>query len=133
MAGQLRPVADTIGVATAAADTCSSEVGKAYGDRTMGITTLQPVPPGTEGGVSLEGTLAGAAAAALVAAMGPVGRLYAWTLVPLVAVAGVLGSLAESVLGAVAERRGWMGNDVLNALNTAFGAAIAVLLLRVLS
>jgi uncharacterized membrane protein len=81
----------------------------------------------------LEGTLAGAAAAALVAAMGPVGRLYAWTLVPLVAVAGVLGSLAESVLGAVAERRGWMGNDVLNALNTAFGAAIAVLLLRLLS
>jgi uncharacterized membrane protein len=65
--------------------------------------------------------------------MGPVGRLYAWTLVPLVAVAGVLGSLAESVLGAVAERRGWMGNDVLNALNTAFGAAIAALLLQVLS
>src|SRR5712691_9091014 len=120
-------------VATAAADTCSSDVGKAYGDRTIGITTLQPVPPGTEGGVSLEGTLAGAAAAALVAAMGPVGRLYAWTLVPLVAVAGVLGSLAESVLGAAAERRRWMGNDVLNALNTAFGAAIAALLLRVLS
>ena len=48
-------------------------------------------------------------------------------------VAGVLGSLAESVLGPVAERRGWMGNDVLNVLNTAFGAAIAVLMLRVLS
>ena len=120
-------------VATAAADTCSSEVGKAYGDRTVVIATLQPAPPGTEGGVSLEGTLAAAAAAALVAAMGPGGRLYAWTLVPLVAVAGVLGSLAESVLGPVAERRGWMGNDVLNVLNTAFGAAIAVLMLRVLS
>ena len=33
----------------------------------------------------------------------------------LVAVAGLLGSLAESVLGTVAERRGWMGNDLLNA------------------
>jgi uncharacterized protein (TIGR00297 family) len=120
-------------VATAAADTCSSEVGKAYGERTIVVTTRQPVPPGTEGGVSLAGTLAGAAAAVLVGAMGPVGRLYAWTLVPIVALAGVLGSLAESVLGAVAERRGWMGNDVLNALNTAFGAAIAALLMRVLS
>jgi uncharacterized membrane protein len=65
--------------------------------------------------------------------MGPVGRLYAWPLVPIVAVAGFLGSVAESVLGTVAERRGWMGNDALNVLNTAFGAGMAALLLRVLS
>jgi uncharacterized protein (TIGR00297 family) len=120
-------------VATAAADTCSSEIGKAYGSRTVLITSLRAVPPGTEGAVSLEGTLAGAAAAVLVAAMGPVGRLYAWPLVPIVAVAGFLGSVAESILGTVAERRGWMGNDALNVLNTAFGAGIAALLLRVLS
>jgi uncharacterized membrane protein len=41
-------------------------------------------------------------------------------------VAGLLGSLAESVIGVAAERKGWMGNDLLNALNTAIGAAIAV-------
>ena len=46
-------------VATAAADTCSSEVGKAYGRRTFLITSLRPVPPGTEGAISLEGTLGG--------------------------------------------------------------------------
>lgn len=120
-------------VATAAADTCSSEIGKAYGHRTVLITTWRPVPPGTEGAVSLEGTLAGAAAAVLVAAMGPAGRLYAWPLVPIVALAGLLGSLAESVLGTVAERRGWMGNDALNVVNTAFGAGIATLLVRALS
>jgi len=120
-------------VASAAADTCSSEVGKAVGGRTVLVTTLQPVPPGTEGAVSLAGTLAGIAAATLVAAAGPVGRLYAWTLMPLVAVAGVLGGLSESVLGTVAERRGWMGNDALNAVNTVFGAVIVTLLLRVLS
>jgi uncharacterized membrane protein len=68
-----------------------------------------------------------------VAAMGPVGRLYPWPLVPLVAAAALLGSLAESVVGAVAEGRGWMGSDALNVLNTALGAAIVVLLLRVLS
>ena len=42
-------------VATAAADTCSSEVGKAYGRRTFLITTLRPVPPGTEGAISRGG------------------------------------------------------------------------------
>lgn len=32
---------------------------QAYGKRTFLITTLKPVPAGTEGAVSLEGTLAG--------------------------------------------------------------------------
>ncbi len=44
-------------------DTVSSEIGKAYGRSTYLITTLQPVPRGTEGAVSLEGTAAGVAAA----------------------------------------------------------------------
>jgi uncharacterized membrane protein len=33
----------------------------------------------------------------------------------------------------VAERRGWMGNDALNALNTAFGAAAAAALRQAFS
>ena len=58
-----------------AADTASSEIGKAYGRRTFLITTLRPVPPGTEGAVSLEGTTAGAVAALLVALVGAAGGL----------------------------------------------------------
>jgi uncharacterized protein (TIGR00297 family) len=117
-------------VATAAADTCSSEVGKAYGRRTFLITTLEPVPPGTEGAVSLEGTAAGLAGAMVVAAVGAAAGLYGPGAAVLVATAGLLGSLAESVLGTVAERRGWMGNDLLNAVNTAIGAALVVLMAR---
>src|SRR4029079_8397186 len=56
--------------ATAAADTCSSEIGKAYGRRTFLITTLRPVPPGTEGAVSVEGTLGGMLGGFAVAAVG---------------------------------------------------------------
>jgi len=44
---------------TKLADTTASEVGKAYGKSTFLITTLKPVPRGTEGAISLEGTLAG--------------------------------------------------------------------------
>lgn len=120
-------------VATAAADTCSSEIGKAYGRRTFLITTFRPVPPGTEGAVSLEGTLGGLAGGLLVAAVGAAVGLYTAPLILLVGLAGLLGSLAESVLGTVADRRGWMGNDLLNALNTAIGGALALLLARTLA
>lgn len=112
-------------LATASADTCSSEVGKAYGRRTFLITTLQPVAPGTEGAVSLEGTLAGVAGSAAVAFLGAGLGLYGAPAAAVATLAGVLGSLAESVIGTVAERRGWLDNDQLNALNTAIGGGAA--------
>lgn len=118
-------IAYAASVATAAADTCSSEVGKAYGRRTVLITTLHPVPPGTEGAISLEGTLAGLAGAAAVAALGALLGLYGALAAAIATLAGLFGSLAESVIGTVAERRGWLDNDQLNALNTAIGGAAA--------
>jgi uncharacterized protein (TIGR00297 family) len=118
-------------VATAGADTCSSEVGKAYGRRTFLITTLRPVPPGTEGAISAEGTFAGLAGAMVIATVGAAGGLYGPGAAAMVATAGLLGTLAESVLGTVAEKRGWLDNDLLNAVNTAIGAALVVLMTRV--
>lgn len=50
-------------------DTVSSEIGKAYGKRTYLVTSFKPVPRGTEGAVSLEGTLAGAGAAGIFAGL----------------------------------------------------------------
>jgi uncharacterized protein (TIGR00297 family) len=130
----LRPMfllAYAASVATATADTCSSEIGKAYGRRTFLITTGKPVPPGTEGAVSLEGTLAAVGGAAAVAGTGAALGLFAPSGAALVAVAGVLGSLAESVVGTIAEKRGWMGNDLLNAFNTAVGAGLMVAMARI--
>jgi uncharacterized protein (TIGR00297 family) len=133
IAALLLTLAYAASVATAAADTCSSEVGKAYGRRTFLITSFKPVAPGTEGAVSLEGTLGGLVGGALVASVGALTGLYSgWLAVSIVAIAGLLGSLAESVIGTVAEKRGWLDNDLLNALNTAIGGAIAVLILRLL-
>jgi uncharacterized protein (TIGR00297 family) len=122
----LLAVAYAAAVATAAADTCSSEIGKAYGRRTFLITTLRPAAPGTEGAVSLEGTTGGLFGGAVVAVVGAAVGLYDWPLAIIVGLAGLLGSLAESVVGTVAEREGWMGNDLLNAFNTAAGAGIAL-------
>jgi uncharacterized protein (TIGR00297 family) len=115
-------------VATAAADTCSSEIGKAYGRRTFLITTLRPAAPGTEGAVSLEGTLGGLAGGLLVGAVGGATGLYPWPAALLVGTAGLLGSLAESVIGVFAGRRGWMDDNLLNATNTVIGATAVALL-----
>jgi uncharacterized protein (TIGR00297 family) len=57
-------------LATKLSDTFASEIGKAYGKRTFLITTFKPVPPGTEGAVSLEGTLAGVVGSILIAGAG---------------------------------------------------------------
>ena len=118
-------IAYAAAVATAAADTCSSEIGKAYGRRTFLITTLRPVPAGTEGAVSVEGTLGGLFGAAFIASLGVLTGLFHSEGALVVTIAGFLGALAESVIGTVAEKRGWLGNHGLNALNTALGAAIA--------
>jgi uncharacterized membrane protein len=86
------------------------------------------VPAGTEGGVSLAGTGGGLGAAMWVAGVGAATGLVGGREAALAAVAGLAGSLVESVLGAVAAPRGWIGDHGLNAVNTALGAAFAVAL-----
>ncbi len=121
-------IAYAAAVATAAADTCSSEIGKAYGRRTFLITTFRPVPAGTEGAISVEGTLGGLFGALFIASLGVLTGLFSAEGALIVTVAGFLGALMESVIGTVAEKRGWLDNHSLNALNTAIGAAIATLI-----
>ena len=110
------------------ADTCGSEIGKRWGRRTLLITNLQPVPPGTEGAVSLAGTLASlAGAAAMAALMAGLGLIGGWGPILLVAVTGLVATLIESWIGAVAQRRwAWLSNELVNALQTAIAAALAM-------
>lgn len=114
---------------TKLSDTCASEVGKAYGKRTFLITTLQPVPRGTEGAVSLEGTLAGVLASGALAAVGwGMGVIDVLGVLWCVVAAFVATNL-ESVIGATLQSRyAWLTNEVVNIINTAIGAVAAVLL-----
>ncbi len=111
--------------ATAAADTCSSEIGQVYGRRTFLITTLRPVPSGTDGAVSLAGTLAGVAASLVVGALGAAVGLYRWEGVGLVALAALAATTFESVLGATLEQRGLLDNEAINLLASLAGALAA--------
>ncbi len=108
--------------ATAAADTASSEIGQLIGRRTFLITTFRPVPRGTEGAVSLEGTLAGIFASLVIAALAAAVGLFPWIGVPFVVIAAFVGTTFESVVGAALEKRQLLDNEALNFLNTLVGA-----------
>jgi len=114
---------------TKLADTTASEVGKAYGQRTFLITTLQPVPPGTEGAVSLEGTLAGLGGSLAIALVGwGIGIIPAWGM-GVCLVAAFIATNLESVIGATLQTQiPWLTNELVNIINTAIGAMLALAL-----
>jgi uncharacterized protein (TIGR00297 family) len=116
-------------LAEAAGDTASSEVGQAFNERVYLITTFRVVRAGTDGGVSVVGSVTGIAAGFLVTGFcGAVGLIqYHW--VATATVAAVLGTIVDSLLGATFQRRGWLTNDSVNFLSTLAAAGFAFLLL----
>lgn len=114
---------------TKLSDTCGSEIGKAYGKRTFLITTLQPVPKGTEGAVSLEGTLAGIVASFIVAAIAwAVGLIHGVAII-WCGIAAFIATNLESVIGATLQAKWkWLTNEIVNFINTLIGAIVAIVL-----
>jgi uncharacterized protein (TIGR00297 family) len=112
---------------TKLSDTTASEVGKAYGQRTFLITTLQPVPRGTEGAVSLEGTLAGVVGSVAIALVGWLVGLISPLGIVFCILAAFIATNLESVIGATLQNRlAWLTNEWVNVLNTLIGAAVAI-------
>ncbi|MBV8252128.1 MAG: DUF92 domain-containing protein [Chitinophaga sp.] len=117
--------------ASATADTLSSELGTVYGKRFINVLTLKEDQKGLDGVISLEGTLIGALGAGMIA------LVYGWLqgfsgAVWAILIAGILGNLTDSLLGAAFERKHQLGNDMVNFLNTAFAALIAWVFLQII-
>lgn len=123
---QVLLVAALAALAEAAADTVSSEVGQAIADRAYMITDLRAAAIGTNGAISVEGTLSGCIAASMVACVSAAVGVVPWHWTPVVAVAGVAGMFLDSVLGATWENSGRMGNDAVNFVSTVFAADLAL-------
>ena len=109
-------------------DTVASEIGKAWGRFTFLVTTFSRVKPGTPGAMSPEGTAAGLLAAFALAALAA-----AFGLIPASATFAVVGgatagALVESALAATLEGPGILNNDMLNFINTAVAACVALAL-----
>jgi len=119
-------------LATAAADTAGSEIGQLIGKRAFLPLMFRRVERGTEGAMSIEGTLAGAISALIVAIAGTTmtahhirpGFMGTVTIdrthtIAVVTVCGILGSFIESVTGTFSKN---VPNNVMNLFNTAVGA-----------
>ncbi|RAJ76541.1 uncharacterized protein (TIGR00297 family) [Chitinophaga dinghuensis] len=109
---------------SATADTLSSELGTVYGKRFYNVLSFKEDQKGLDGVISLEGTLIGAAGAAMIAFVYALLQGFSGAVV-VIWLAGVLGNLTDSLLGAAFERKHQLGNDMVNFLNTAFAALIA--------
>src|SRR6478672_6373292 len=114
IAGREWPVLALAALAEAAGDTSSSEIGMAFPGKTLLVTNFKSVPAGTDGGVSLFGTLA-----AVLTGLVHINQLAT------IVLAGFFGIVIDSLLGAVFERRGWLDNDLVNLLGTAAAVGMA--------
>jgi uncharacterized protein (TIGR00297 family) len=112
-------------LAEATADTLSSELGQVFGGQPRLLTTLKPVPAGTDGGITLAGTAAGCIGATIVTAIAAFTFRLDLRTSAIVFSCGILGLFADSYFGAVFERRGWLNNDAVNFLSTLVAAVAA--------
>ncbi len=116
------------------ADTFGSEIGKRWGTRTVLITTFRSVPAGTDGAISIEGTLASALGSFLMT-LCTVGFYFVeiGSFAVLVFISGLLATLFESLLGAVLQKKfTCLTNEVVNGLQTSFSALFAMTIASIL-
>ena len=150
------PIWQAIGagaLAASAADTWATEVGTLSRGDPIWILSGRTVPPGTSGGVTVVGTLAGLAGALFIAAAA---TLANWQVsFAAVALGGVAGAMTDSLLGATLQARRWcdvcavsterhvhncgnparhahglrgFDNDLVNAVCCGMGALVALFL-----
>jgi uncharacterized protein (TIGR00297 family) len=126
--GPAAMVALVAALAAGGSDTVASEIGKAWGRSTFLVTTFSRVKPGTPGAMSLEGTAAGLVAAFALATIATALDLIPQSATLTIVVAATAGALVESALGATLEGPGILNNDMLNFINTAVAAAVALVI-----
>lgn len=154
-------VALAAAVAGAASDTWGTEIGRFSRNWPRVITTWKAVAPGTSGAVSGLGTLGSFSGALLIALVAGAGQARGWAvpgssplgLIAIVTVAGIAGSIVDSLLGATIQARyrcptcnqmtehhihwcgaptvfdggvRWMSNDTVNLLAIAVSAGLGL-------
>ncbi|MEX2425711.1 MAG: DUF92 domain-containing protein [Thermomicrobiaceae bacterium] len=145
-------------------DTWATEIGSRLSSQPRHILTFQPAQPGVSGAISLPGTLASVAGGSFIGALAVVTSSFDSAFRGIAArhlltglVAGAIGSLADSLIGATMQERRWcdrcqestenvrhtcgdptrivggvpgLNNDVVNVLCSVSGAMVGVLIER---
>ena len=115
-------------VAAALADTFSSEFGGLFDEPRL-ITTFERVDPGTDGGVTWQGAVAGSVGSGIIAALAWVFFEFSTIAIIAILAAGILGMVVDSIFGATLEGE-YLGNQAVNLLAT-LSAGLAAALVAV--
>tara|TARA_Y100001968_G_scaffold46041_1_gene36163 strand:+ start:8603 stop:9346 length:744 start_codon:yes stop_codon:yes gene_type:complete len=112
------------------ADTFGSELGKRWGKKAFLITTFRSVAPGTDGAISLQGTLASILGSLVMTiAIASLSLVNGLSSLFIVFISGVLATLLESFIGAVLQKQFiWLSNELVNFIQTTFAALLAICL-----
>lgn len=114
-------------VAVAAADTVASEIGTRDKNAVL-ITTFKRVEPGTNGGISVTGTVAAFLAAAAISIIGWAVVMneidFVYFLIP--TVAGFAGCMLDSLVGATLETKGYLNKYDNNGFTGVAGGLIGM-------
>jgi uncharacterized protein (TIGR00297 family) len=140
-------IATIAALTEAATDTVASEMGQSVAHSYVSpssegdfiakastarlITTWRRVPSGTDGGITLIGTVAGLCGGLIIAVVATAGRMILLTDLWIPVAAGFAGMLIDSLLGATVQRRGWISNQSVNFLATLAAAALAVVMAKI--
>lgn len=138
-------VAGLTAIATATADTWATELGSGKTSATYLITNFENVSPGTDGGISIQGTLAALIGSLTIAVFSVYVFSLQFFIFLCIFIAGFLGSVADSYFGAIFQRNDsiialpFMANEIkidnnlVNGIATGVGALLAIILKLLLS
>ncbi len=111
------------------ADTFGSELGKVWGTKTFLITSFKTAKPGTDGAISIEGTVASLAGSLIMTS-----AMACLSLVPnslsflIIVTTGFLATIIESIIGATIQKRfKSLTNELVNFLQTTLSSIIAII------
>ncbi len=115
-------------LATATADTVSSEVGVLSKEKPRMITSFKKVKAGKNGAITIFGTVVGSTAALLIGTASYLLIKNDLRIIAIAVIAGTLGNLIDSLIGAVFENKKKCGNSTTNFIATTSGAIIGMAL-----
>lgn len=111
------------------ADTFGSEIGKRFGRNTFLITSFKRVKKGSEGGISLEGTLASLVGSTIMSWV-----MFSLEIITLksqfiiVSISGFMATIFESFIGAKFQERFNLSNEFVNSIQTGISSIFAILI-----